>query len=142
MLEIVRGRTWTQYHTVLDAEGGPASDLSHLVELRSQIREKTATKNARGIWAHRLVANVEVTREDNILRQFLTRAATSALQPGDYLIDIVGSDVDGNDESLLDTEVIRVINRPTSAFPGDALPEEVPVLIPDFAGEVEAAVED
>lgn len=142
MLEITRGRTWTQYHTVLDAEGGPASDLSHLVELRSQIREKTATKNARGIWAHKLVANVEITRTDNVLRQFLSRAAASALQPGDYLIDIVGSDADGNDESLLDPEVIRVINRPTSAFPGDALPEEIPVLVPDFSDEFNTALND
>ena len=142
MLEIVRGRTWDQRHSVLDNEAGPLSDLSHIVSWRSQIREKTAVRNKRGIFAHKLVANVDVTESNSVLIQTLSRAATAALSPGDYLIDIVGSDVSGNDESFLDPEPVRVVNRPTSAFEDDALPAEIPVLVPDFAGEFNTALVD
>lgn len=135
MLEIARGRTWSQSHTVLDTEIGPPSNLAAFVSVRSQIREKTAVRNARGIFEHKLVANVTVTVYDNVITQSLSRAATNVLQPGDFLIDIVGTYTNGDDESLLDPEPIKVTNRPTSAIPGDAIPADTPTNVPNFAGE-------
>jgi|SRR6478609_10764026 len=133
MLEIARGRTWVQNHSVLDNEEGPPSDLTGLT-LRSQIRKKFATRNELGIFEHALVATVTVTKSgitDSIVTQSLSRQDTTNLQPGDYLIDIVGTDEDGNDESILDPEPIRVINRPTSTgFIGVFTPEGTPISVP------------
>ena len=131
-------------HTVYDNEAGPLTDLTAFTEFRSQIREKTAVRNRRGIFAHKLVANVEVVVDngESQLTLKLSRAATAALQPGDYLIDLVGSDAQGNDESFLVPEPIRVANGPTSSFLDDAIPEEVPVLVPDFSDEFNTALTD
>jgi hypothetical protein len=143
MLEIARGRTWSVAHTIYDDyEAGTLADLSHITEVRCQIREKTAVRDRKGIFAHPLVANVTATLEESILTLSLTRAATAALQPADYIIDVVGSDVNGVDESLLDPEPIKVVNRPTSAFADDAIPEVPAVLVPDFSGEFETALVD
>lgn len=142
MLEIARGRTWTQFHTFQDSVDGPLSDLSHLTMVRSQIRKKTAVK-VNGIFEHPLV--VEVTAEllpDSQTKQSLSRTQTTALETGDYLIDLIGFDADGVDEVLLDPEPIKVINRPTNAT-GLDLPEPVvPVVVPDFSEEYETALED
>lgn len=116
MLEITRGRSWKQYHTVLDYEGGPLSDLTHLTTIKSQIREKTATRNAKGIFEHRLIAEVTVTSSgitESTILQSLTREQTEALSPGDYLIDMVGYDANNIDEALLEPEAIKIVNRPT-----------------------------
>jgi len=144
MLEITRGRTWEQFHTVTDSEGGPYSDLTGLT-FRSQIREKVATRNANGIFEHRLVATVDVTSSGvtgSTLRQFLTRSATSKLELKDYLIDILATDEAGNDQSILDPEPIRVIARPTSVTAGDIIPEDVPSNIPNFSEQFEEALND
>lgn len=115
MLEIIIGRTWTQPHTVLDSEDPTDfADLSHLVQLRSQIRSKSATKDKKGKFQHALIADVAVTRDGSVIAQQLTRAQTDLLTPGEYLIDLVGTDADGNDEALLEPEPIKVTNRPTS----------------------------
>lgn len=130
-------------HTVYDDyEAGTLADLSHIVEVRCQIREKVAVRNRKGIFAHKLVANVTATIEGSILTLSLSRAATAALQPADYLIDVAGTDANGVDESLLDTEPVRVINRPSSSFLDDAIPEEIPILVPDFSEEFNTALED
>jgi hypothetical protein len=141
MIEIVRGRTWKLQHTVLENEGGPLADLSHITEWRSQIREKTAVKNRRGQFAHKLVANVTITESNSVLTASLTRAGTAAIDIGDYLISIVGS-TDTEDEVFLDPEPVKVVNGPTSSFYDDAIPEEVPVLVPDFSDEFNTALND
>lgn len=110
MLEIIIGRTWTQQHTVLDSEDPTDfADLSHLVQLRSQIRSKSAIKGK----PHALIAEVAVTLDGSVITQRLTRAQTVLLTPGEYLVDLVGFDEDGNDEALLEPEPIKVANRPT-----------------------------
>jgi len=115
MLEIVRGRTWTQQHTVLDNEDGPLTDLSIFSEIKSQIRERTAKRNPKtGYFENAVVATVAVTFEESVITQTLTRAATYALNVGDYIVDIVGILSEGGDESLLTPEPVRVTNRPTS----------------------------
>jgi len=116
MLEITRGRTWQQYHTVRDYAGGPLSDLTHLTTIKSQIRGKTAIRNSLGIFEHPLIAEVTVTSSGvtgSTILQSLTRAQTAALSPDDYLIDMVGYDANGIDEVLLVPEVVKVDNRPT-----------------------------
>jgi hypothetical protein len=133
MLEIVRGRTFRQAHTVYDDDALTVlSDLSHLVGLRSQIRAKSAVRNKKGIFEHALVAEVSVTRQDSVISQFLTRTQTDALSPGEYLIDLVGFDADGQDEALLEPEPIKVTNRPTSIRDLGLPPQEIPTTIPDF----------
>lgn len=113
MLEIVRGRSWQVAHTVLDNEDGPPTDLSIFSTIKSQIREKTATRNAKGIFEHKLVATVTVFVDDSILWLKLLPAQTTALEPRDYLVDVLGTFSDGTHESLLDPEPVRVVNRPT-----------------------------
>ena len=114
MLESIIGRTWEQTHTVLDSEDPTDfADLSHLVQLRSQIRAKSAVKDGKGIFRHKLIVDVTVTRDGSVITQQLTRAQTGLLTPGEYLIDLFGSDESGNDEPLLEPEPIRVSNRPT-----------------------------
>lgn len=144
MLEITRGRTWSVPHTIYDDDAGTLTDLTEFVEFRSQIREKVAVRNAKGIFAHRLVANVEVVVvvEDSQIFLKLSRAATAALQPGSYLIDLVAEDADGADEDLLEPEPVVVVNGPTSSFLDDAIPEEIPALVPDFSDEFNDALLD
>lgn len=120
MLEIARGRTWRQHHTFLDSVDGPTSDLSHLTSVRSQIRGKTAVKNAKGIFEHPLVMEVttSLTGADNSISvQTLTVEQTLSLEVGDYIIDMVGFNEAGEDEALLDPEPIKIINRPTPGTP-------------------------
>lgn len=133
MLEIVRGRTWQQTHTVYDdANQTILSDLSHLVQLRSQIRSKSATRNKKGVFEHALVASVAATRDGSVITQFLTREQSDALAPGEYLIDLVGFDANGLDEALLEPEPVKVTNRPTDVR--DLPPQAGPALpgVPDF----------
>lgn len=116
MLEITRGRTWSVYHTVNDSLSGPLSDLTHLVTLKSQIRDKTATKNSKGVFEHPLIVDVTVTASgetNSTIRLTLTRAQTTQLKPGDYLIDLIGTTAGGEDEVLLNPEPVKVANRPT-----------------------------
>jgi hypothetical protein len=114
MLEIVRGRTWTQDHTVLDSEDlTDLTDLSIFTQFRSQIREKAALRNSKGIFEHKLVIEVTVARLGSVITQSLTRAQADSLSPGEYLIDLVGVRTDGTDEALLEPEAIKVTNRPT-----------------------------
>lgn len=131
-----------QFHTFQDSVDGPLSDLSHLTMLRSQIRKKTAVK-VNGVFEHPLV--VDVTAEllpGSQTKQSLTRTQTSALVPGDYLIDLIGFDADGVDEVLLDPEPVKVVNRPTSATDLDLPEPAIPVVVPDFSEEYEIALED
>lgn len=141
MLEITRGRQWIQSHTVLDSADGSPSDLSIFTEILSQIREKTATKSRHGFFENKVVATCEVEVVESVIFQKLSRAATLLLHTGDYLVDIVGIR-EGADESLLDPEPIRVINRPTSVLPADTIPESIPVVIPNFVSIAEQALID
>ncbi len=143
MLEIVRGRTWTQTHTVLDSEDPTDfADLSVFVQLRSQIREKSAIRNKKGIFEHKLVVEVAASRVGSVITQFLTRTQTDALAPGEYLIDLVGFDDEGVDEPLLEPEAIKVTNRPTSIRDLDLPAQEIPTTIPDFGDWLTEAVDD
>jgi hypothetical protein len=143
MLEIVRGRTWTQTHTVLDSEDPTDfADLSVFVQFRSQIREKSAIRNTKGIFEHKLVAEVAVSRVDSVITQFLTRTQTDALAPGEYLIDLVGFDVDGVDEALLEPEPVKVTNRPTRSSDLNLPDQEIPSVIPDFGDTFNTALND
>ena len=143
MLEIIIGRTWTQVHTVLDSEDPTDfADLSHLVQLRSQIRAKSAVKDKKGRFQHALIVDVAVTRDGPVITQQLTRAQTGALVPGEYLIDLVGFDADGNDEALLEPEPVKATQRPTSISDLDLPAQEVPTPIPDFGDWLNAALED
>lgn len=114
MLEITIGRTWTQNHTVYDSED-PAdfADLSHIVTWKSQIRTKSAVKDKKGKFQHALIVDVTVMQEGAVITQTLTRIQTAPLPPGEYLIDLVGIDSEGNDEAFLEPEPIKVTNRPT-----------------------------
>jgi len=142
VLEITRGRQWIQSHTVLDSADGPPSDLTVFTSILSQIREKSATRNAKtGYFENRVIATCEIEIVGSVIFQKLSRAATLLLHTGDYLIDIVGVRSDG-DESLLDPEPIRVINRPSSVLPADTIPEPISVVIPDFSGAFETALSD
>jgi hypothetical protein len=133
MLEIVRGRTWVQTHTVYDdADQTVLSDLSHIVQLRSQIRLKSATRNKKGIFEHALVVEVAASHEGAVITQALTRVQTDSLAPGEYLIDLVGFDATGLDEPLLEPEPVKVTNRPTSIRDLDLPVPELPSPIPDF----------
>ena len=109
MLEIVRGRPWSVSHTVYDTEDS-LSDLSGITTLKSQIREKYATKDKDGHLVHALVADATVTKVDlaSTITLSLTQEQTTALFAGDYLIDLIA-----DAESYLDPEPIRVVNRPT-----------------------------
>lgn len=111
MLEIVRGRTWVQHHTVQDTVSGPLSDLTGYT-FKSQIRKRYATKGKDGKFAHDLVVEVTISASSSVLTQSLTTEQTTALEVGEYLIDIIGTK-SGKNESFLDPEVIRVSNRPT-----------------------------
>lgn len=141
MLEIVRNRSWSVAHTVLDSEDGELADLSHLTTFRCQIREKIAVKDHKGFFKHPLVANVTVLVEDSILTLKLSRYQTGFMKNGEYLIDVVAFDDDGNDESLLDPEPVRVVTRPSSVVAGDVLPPEIPVVPPDFTDDVDNALQ-
>jgi hypothetical protein len=143
MLEIVRGRTWSVAHTIYDDyEAGTLADLSDITDVRCQIREKTAVRNRKGVFEHALVATASASIVDSVLTLSMTRAATEALQSADYLIDVLGSDVNGVDESLLDPEPVKVVNRPTSVQPGDIIADPSPYPVPDFSGEFETALAD
>lgn len=143
MLEIVRGRTWVQAHTLQDSEDPEdLSDLSNFTTFRSQIRSKVATRNKKGVFEHPLIADVTVTVDGSVTTQTLTRAQTTALTPGEYLIDLVGIDDDGIDEALLEPEPVKVTNRPTSVSDLDLPPQEVPTPIPDFEAIFEEALVD
>jgi hypothetical protein len=113
MLEIVRGRNWSVPHTVYDNVGGPLSDLSHLVEFRCQIRQKTAVRNPKGFFEHPLVITASASVDDSVLTLSLTAAETTTLQTGEYILDCVGLTSEGDSESLLDPEPVKVVNRPT-----------------------------
>lgn len=115
MLEIVRGRSWSVPHTVYDTTEGPLSDLSDIVELKSQIRAKHATRDRNGHFINPLIANVTVTKSDlaSTITLSLTQEATTALFEGDYLIDLVAVLSDGTNEPYLDPEPVRVVNHPT-----------------------------
>ena len=143
MLEIVRGRTWTQNHTVLDSEDPEDfADLSDFTIFRSQIRAKNAIRNKKGIFEHALVVEASVTADGSVVTQTLTRAQTAALAPGEYLIDLVMVDADGVDEPLLEPEPVKVTNRPTSVTDLDLPSQEVPAPIPDFEALFEEALTD
>lgn len=111
MLEIVRDRTWEQHHTFFDSPGVP-SDLSDYAFV-CQIRKSVAVRNADGIFEHPLVVDVTVTVVDNVTKWSLTREQTTALSPTEkYQIDMVGTK-DGADESFINPEPIKVVNRPS-----------------------------
>ena len=115
MLEIVRGRSWSVPHTVYDSTDGPLSDLSDIVELKSQIRAKHASRDKSGHFVNELIADVTVAKSDlaSTITLSLTADATTALFEGDYLIDLVAILNNGRNESYIDPEPIRVVNRPT-----------------------------
>jgi len=137
MLEIVRGRNWAVAHTVLDNEDGPPTDLSIFSEIACQIREKTATRNPRGFFEHRLVSGVEVIADDGgLLYLELSASITRTLHVGDYLLDVVATNADDVHESLLDPEPVKVVNRPSEVNAGSL------VVIPDFVEIFETALED
>lgn len=144
MLEIVRGRNWAVAHTVLDSEDGPPTDLSIFTTIACQIREKTATRNARGFFEHKVIATPTVEVVDNVYWLKLSVTLVDKLHTGDYLIDVVGTLSDDSHESLLDPEPVKVVNRPSapSATPVDEPPLPAPVVIPNFAEEFEEALED
>jgi hypothetical protein len=137
MLEIVRGRTWAVVHSFFDDEpDGIPSDLSHIRKARCQIRSKSATRGEDGHFYHPIIAEPDVNIEANLVTLSLPRDSTNLLYIGDYVIDAVGTDANGNDEALLDPEPVRVVNRPT-------LPTgSVPPTIPDFVQTFETAIED
>ncbi len=112
MLEIVRDRTWEQYHTFYDSPGVP-SDLSDYTFV-CQIRKSTAVRNADGIFVCPLVVDVEVVVTDsNVVAWSLTRSQTAALSPTEkYHIDMVGTK-NGVDEAFINPEPIKVVNRPS-----------------------------
>lgn len=97
----------------MESDVGPLSDLSIYTSIKSEIREKTAVKSKRGFFENKIVATCVVTHYESVITLSLSREVTALLQNGDYLIDVVGIRL-GADESLLDPEPIRVINRPTS----------------------------
>ncbi len=142
MLEITRNRKWVQAFTILDSPSGPLTDLSVFSEILCQIRSKTATRSRKGFFENAVVATCEVETVESVIYLSLSRTATGLLQTGDYLIDVLGLNEGGTDESLLDPEPIRVINRPTSTYAGDTVPEIIPATVPDFAEEFNEALED
>lgn len=112
MLEIVRGRTWEQYHTFEDTPGVP-TDFTD-VALVCQIRKAVATRNAAGVFEHALVADVTVSVADNVTKWSLTREQTEALSPTEkYQIDMIGTTILG-DFSFINPEPIKVVNRPST----------------------------
>lgn len=113
MLEIVRGRPWFVAHTVYDNEGGPLTDLTQFTSFACQIREKTATRNRKGFFEHKLVAEVTVSVVDSTITLSLPVATVDLVQTGDYLIDLIGIFNDGTTEALLVPEPVVVVNRPT-----------------------------
>lgn len=132
MLTITRGRTWSVIHTVRDGSpDGPLSDLLYIVEAKCQIRSKSQQRDGNGYFNQPLVVDVDVVRSGDKLSVFtleLSRSVTVLLPVGDYLVDVVGFDAAGNDESLLDPEPIRVINRPSHPVEEDALPDFVEIF--------------
>lgn len=115
MLEIIRGRSWSVPHTVYDTTDGPLSDLSGVVELKSQIRAKHASRDKDGHFTNELITDVAVTKSNlaSTITLSLTKEATSALFEGDYIIDLVATLSDGTNETYIDPEPIRVVNHPT-----------------------------
>lgn len=105
MLSLTRGRTFELVQTFLDTVDGPQSDMSHVLTIRCQIRTKG--NNA-------LVVTVTCVRVGAVVTLSLTRAQSLLIEVGDYLVDIVGTDVNGKDEVLMEPEPIRVVNGPTS----------------------------
>jgi hypothetical protein len=144
MLEIVRGRPWSVAHTVYDSEGGPLADLTEFASFRSQIREKNATRNRKGFFEHKLVADVTVTVLESVITLSLPVATVDTLHTGDYLIDLVGIFADASTEALLVPEPVVVVNRPTAPFstPSPIPLPPVPPILPDFSEEFETALID
>lgn len=145
MLEIVRGRPWFVAHTVYDNEGGPLTDLTEFDSFVCQIREKTATRNRKGFFEHKLVADVtvQVDVEGSLILLFLPVATVALLHTGDYQIDLVGVFPDNSTEALLVPEPVVVVNRPTAPFSPATLPGlPAPLVLPDFAEEFETALTD
>ena len=125
-------------HTVLDNEDGPPTDLSIFETIACQIREKNATRNAKGFFEHKVVATVTIEVNGSVMWLKLSRAVTDKIHTGDYLIDVVASMSDGTHESLLDPEPVKVVNRPT-------LPEatsEESVVVPNFVDIFQTALND
>lgn len=145
MLEIVRDRPWVQYHTMLDSEGGPLSDLRDYTIERGgvaicQIREKNATRNTKGFFEHALVTDILVNFEGDtasIIKLSADRLTTKKIHTGDYIIDIVGWNAAGETESLLNPEAIKVVNRPTSISGSFS---DAPLEIPDYTQIFEDAL--
>lgn len=108
MLEIVRGRNWSVAHTVLEGPEGPPTVLSQFSSISCQIREKVALRNIQGFFEHKLVTTPSVVISDSVFTLKLTAAQTTLLQTGEYLIDVVA-----DNESLLDPEPVKIVNRPT-----------------------------
>lgn len=107
MLEIVRGRTYELIQTFLEHFDGPASDMTHIVGTKCEIRTKADNL---------LICAVTVVLngfKNSVMTLSLTREQTEALEVGEYKIDAVGYDADDKDESLLDPEAIKVVNRPS-----------------------------
>lgn len=145
MLEIVRGRPWFVIHTVYDNEGGPLTDLSEFTSFACQIREKTATRNRKGFFEHKLVADVvvQVDLPNSQLVLFLSADTVNTLQTGGYLVDLVAVRSDGLTESFLEPEPVTVVNRPSNPtdLPPDYFPP-LPVEVPDFSEIFNGALED
>ena len=133
MLEITCGRTWTVVQSIYDSLGGPLANLSHIVEVRSQIRTKDGNK---------IKANVSTSLVASVLTLTLTRPATMNIAEGDYLIDVVGIDAAGIDESLMDPEPIRVAARPSSVTEADIIPADTFIVIPNFEQLFNTALND
>lgn len=103
-----------QTHTVYDDYvNNVLADLSHIDTVKCQVRNKVATRNSKGIFEHPIVTDVTAVIVNSILTLSLTRTQTSALLPGQYIIDVVATSYAGVDESLLDPEPIKVVNHPT-----------------------------
>lgn len=136
MLEIVRGRTYELIQTLLDHYEGPNSDMTHIVDLKCQIR--TAANNELVVTATATLTGFK----KSILTISLTRAQTALIELGDYKIDVVGYDSGGNDESLMDPEAIKVTDRPSSVTAGDVVSEDFTLDIPDFVQIAQTALND
>lgn len=132
MLTITRGRTWSVVHIAHDGSpDGLLSDLSHIVETKCQIRSKSQQRDGNGYFDQPFVVDVDVTmsgQKNSTFTLSLTRNVTALLPVGSYEIDLVGWDAAGNDESLLDPEPIKVINRPSHPVEDDALPNLVEIF--------------
>ena len=117
MIEAPRHRSFELVHTIRDSIDGPLSDLTDFVEVRSQIREKTALRNEKtGIFENALVTDVVAVLSgttNSTLTLSLSREIVTMIPPGDYLVDAIGLKENGDYEVFLNPEPIRFTNRPT-----------------------------